>query len=173
MKRAMKRAMLISLFLAALVMVGCTISGGDAGEIEIENVWGRSSPMVAENGAFYMVVTNNSGTDDELLAAMTDACGAVELHEMYMKENDVMGMREVPGGTIPVPDGETVELKAGGLHVMCIGKEVEFAVGDKIPLTLEFANAGEISVIANIRESEMDGMDMEGMDMEHETDENS
>ena len=161
------------LVLIFLATVGCTASGGGTGEIEVENVWGRNSPKVAQNGAFYMNIINNSGEDDELLAAKADVCGTAELHEMYMKENDVMGMREVPGGTIPVPDGETVELKAGGLHVMCIGKEVEFAVGDKIPLTLEFANAGEISVIANIRESEMDGMDMEGMDMEHETDENS
>ncbi len=157
----MKQMMLTILFLIVLASTGCTASGGDEGGIEIENVWGRSSPMVAQNGAFYMTVTNNSGTDDELLAGTTDACGTVELHEMYMKENDVMGMREVPGGTIPVPAGETVELKVGGLHVMCIEKQAEFKVGDKIPILLEFANAGEIEVTADIRESEMDGMDME------------
>ena len=95
------------------------------------------------------------------MAAKTEACGTVELHEMYMKENDVMGMRQVPGGTIPVPAGETVELKVGGLHVMCIDKQAAFEVGDKIPITLEFANAGEINVTADIRESEMDNMDME------------
>jgi copper(I)-binding protein len=155
----MKRAMF--LFLVLLVTVGCTTSGGNAREIEIENVWGRSSPMVAQNGAFYMTVTNNSGEDDELLAAKTDACGTVELHEMYMKENDVMGMRQVPGGIIPVPAGETVELKVGGLHVMCIDKQAAFEVGDKIPITLEFANAGEMNVTVDIRESEMDSMDME------------
>ena len=149
----MKRAMF--LFLVLLVSVGCATSGENAGEIEIENVWGRSSPMVAQNGAFYMIVTNNTGEDDELLAAKTDACGTVELHEMYMKENDVMGMRQVPGGTIPVPAGETVELKVGGLHVMCIDKQTAVEVGDKIPISLEFANAGEISVTAEIRESEM------------------
>jgi copper(I)-binding protein len=155
----MKRAMF--LFLVLWVTAGCATSGGNAGEIEIENVWGRSSPMVAQNGAFYMIVTNNTGEDDELLAAKTDACGTVELHEMYMKENDVMGMRQVPGGTIPVPAGETVELKVGGLHVMCIGKQAAFEVGDKIPISLEFANAGDIEVTADIRESEMGGMDME------------
>ena len=151
----MKRTILLILFLFLLVTVGCATSGGNAGEIVIENVWGRSSPMVAHNGAFYMIVTNDTGEDDELLAAKTDACGTVELHEMYMKENDVMGMRQVPGGTIPVPAGETVELKVGGLHVMCIDKQAAFEVGDKIPISLEFANAGEINVTAEIRESEM------------------
>ena len=164
----MKRAMLIFLFLIVIESAGCSTSGGNSGEIEIENVWGRSSPMVAQNGAFYMTVTNNSGAEDELLAGKTDACGTVELHEMYLKENDVMGMRQVPGGIIPVPAGETVELKVGGLHVMCIDKQVAFEVGVKIPLTLEFAEAGEMNVTADIRESEMGGMDME-----HKTDEDS
>lgn len=157
----MKRAMLLVLFLVLIVTTGCATSGGNAGEIEIENVWGRSSPMVAQNGAFYMIITNNTGQDDELLAASTDVCGTVELHEMYMKENDVMGMRQVPGGTIPVPAGETVELKVGGLHVMCIDKQAAFEVGDKVPISLEFANAGEIGVTAEIREFEMGSMDME------------
>lgn len=157
----MKKAMLLIIVLVLLATIGCSTSGGDAGKFEVENVWGRNSPKVAQNGAFYMIVTNNSGEDDVLVAAKSDACGTVELHEMYMKENDVMGMREVPGGTIPLPAGEMVELKVGGLHVMCIGKEAAFEIGDKIPITLEFANAGEMEVTAEIRESEMSGMDME------------
>lgn len=168
----MKRAMVLFLFLIIMTTVGCTTSGEDSGGIDIENIWGRSSPQVAQNGAFYMTVTNNTGEDDELLKATTDACGVAELHEMYMKENDVMGMREVPGGTIPIPAGEMVELKAGGLHVMCIGKQAAFEVGDKIQIMLTFANAGDIEVTADIRETEMGGMDMddemEGMDMDSE-----
>ncbi len=157
----MKRIMMVMVVLIVLATVGCTASGGDAGEIEVENVWGRNSPKVAQNGAFYMNITNNSGADDELLGANSDACSTVELHEMYMKENDVMGMREVPGGTIPLPKGEAVELKVGGLHVMCIEKQAEFNIGDKIPLTLKFAKAGEMDFEVDIRESEMGGMDME------------
>ena len=168
----MKRELLLILVLIFLVSVGCTASGEGSGEIEVENVWGRNSPKAAENGAFYMNITNNSGEDDELMGAKADACGTVELHEMYMKENDVMGMREVPGGTIPLPEGETVELKVGGLHVMCIGKQAEFNLGDKIPLTLEFANAGEMELMVDIRESEMGGTEMD-MDMEQKEGENN
>ena len=166
----MKRVMLLIVILVFLVSVGCTASGEGSGEIEVENVWGRNSPMAAQNGAFYMNITNNSGEDDELTGAMADACGAVELHEMYMKENDVMGMREVPEGTIPLADGETVELKVGGLHVMCIDKQAEFNIGDEIPLTLEFANAGEMELMVEIRESETSEMEM---DMENQEGEDS
>jgi copper(I)-binding protein len=164
----MKRMILLVSVAILLIAAGCTTSGGNSGEISVEDVWGRNSPKVAQNGAFYMKITNNSGSDDELVAATSDACGTVELHEMYMKENDVMGMREVPGGKIPLPDGETVELKVGGLHVMCIEKEVAFEIGDKIPLTLDFANASDMELTVEIRESEMGGMDME-----HKVEDNS
>ena len=153
---------------AVLALVLLTACGGGSGELTVENAWGRTSPMGAENGAFYMTVVNETGADDELLSASIDACNTVELHEMYMMENDVMGMREVPGGSIPVPAGESVELKVGGLHVMCIGKTAEFTPGDTFDVTLNFAEAGEMVVTADIRDSEDMPMDMdgEGMDME-------
>ena len=156
----MKRGFVL-FFLVMLVVVGCSASSSSTGDLEVENVWGRSSPMVAQNGAFYMTITNGSDKDEQLLSAKTDACGVVELHEMYMKENDVMGMRPIPGGAISIPKGETVELKVGGMHVMCIDKQGAFEVGDNIPITLDFSDAGAIEVTAEIRESEMEGMDME------------
>lgn len=159
MKRAI--AWLSALMILILLTAGCTISGGNEGGLEVTDLWGRSSPQAAQNGAFYMKISNNGREDDELLGARTDACGSVELHEMFMKENDVMGMRQVPGGTLAIPAGETVELKVGGMHVMCIGKQQEFNVGDKIPLVLEFSNAGEMELTADIRETEMGSMSME------------
>jgi periplasmic copper chaperone A len=157
----MKRLSSLLLLVAILTLIGCTPSGG-SGDLDVEDVWGRSSPNVAQNGAFYMVITNNSAQNEQLLGAETEACGSVELHEMYMKENDVMGMRQVPGGIIEIPAGESVELKVGGLHVMCIGKQAAFNVGDTIPIKLQFANAGEMEVTADIRDSAMEGMDMGG-----------
>ncbi len=149
---------------ATVLMTACS-SGADEGKLEVNGVWGRTSPMAAANGAFYLNVVNNSKNDDTLLSAASDACGVVELHEMYMKENDVMGMRPVPGGNIPVPAGQTVELKVGGMHVMCLDKQVEFTAGTEIPITLVFENAGEMSVTAEIRDTAEGNMDMEGGEM--------
>lgn len=141
------------------LILGLTLAacGGGGGELAVSDVWGRSSPMAAQNGAFYMVIENGTGEDEALTAVQTDACGTVELHEMYMKENDVMGMRQVPGGVIEIPAGETVELQVGGLHVMCLDKQIDFTAGEEIPLTLIFQNAGERPVTADIR----DAMEME------------
>lgn len=164
------KALLFILLLAGLI-AGCS-SGGTAepaadtaaSKIEVQDAWGRTSPMVAQNGAFYMKLVNNTAEDEILKSATTDACDVVELHEMYMMENDVMGMRPVEGGEIPVPAGQTVELKPGGLHVMCIGKTADFNVGDQYTLDMEFAKAGTIQVTVEIREmgDMSSGMNMEG-----------
>ena len=140
--------------------------GGSSGKMEVNNVWGRTSPMAAANGAFYMQITNNTGEDDKLLSASSDACGTAELHEMYMMEGDVMGMRPVPDGYIALPKGEMVELKVGGLHVMCLDKQQEFNAGDTIPITLQFEKAGTMEVTAEIRDNaDMPNMDMQEGDM--------
>ncbi len=140
--------MLSVLWVTAVFLAAC----GGSGDMEVTDVWGRTSPAAAANGAFYMTITNNTGEDDKLLSASADVCRVVELHEMYMRENDVMGMRPVPDGYIALPDGETVALKVGGLHVMCIDKLQEFTAGDAIPLTLVFEKAGTIEITAEIRD---------------------
>jgi copper(I)-binding protein len=152
----MKKSWVV-LLLSVLFLAACSSGGSGSGELEVSDVWGRTSPMAAQNGAFYMTITNNTGADERLLAAAADVCGTTELHEMYMKEGDVMGMRPVSEGYVEIPAGEIVALKVGGLHVMCIDKKAEFKVGDQIPLTLTFANAGERTVTAEIKEGEMGG----------------
>jgi copper(I)-binding protein len=157
----------LKLLLVALLLLGVVAcSSAEEGKLEVLDAWGRTSPMVAQNGAFYMQIANNTDTDDKLLSAATEACDVVELHEMYMKENDVMGMRPVPDGYIALPAGETVELKAGGLHVMCIGKTADFNAGDTYPLTLQFENAGDMEVTVEIRDNADMPMDSGSMDME-------
>jgi copper(I)-binding protein len=169
----MKRALAVLAIMMMLgLFVGCAATdsemdmGSDtaSNELEVTGVWGRNSPMSAPNGAFYMTIVNNTDKDEQLLSATADVCATVELHEMYMMENDAMGMRPVAGGVIPIPAGQTVELKVGGLHVMCIDKTRALEAGEEIPVTLQFANAGEMVVNAEIREEAPEGeMNMEGM----------
>jgi periplasmic copper chaperone A len=57
-------------------------------------------------------------------------------------------------------------LQRGGLHVMCIDKTGEYTVGQMIPVTLQFQNAGTIEVQAEVvapgEAMEMDDHDMSG-----------
>lgn len=146
------RLFIVSGLILVVLLAAC--GGGDmggtdsGGELVIENVMGNLAlPM--PNGAVYMTITNGTARDDALVDAAVPGCGTVELHEMVM-EGDVMQMRQMPGNRIPIAAGETVMLQRGGLHVMCIGKTGEFAVGEAVPVTLTFENAGTIDVTAEV-----------------------
>ena len=140
---AMKRLLLFFLIPTALVACG--------GGIEVDGLWGRVSPVGAANGAFYMQITNDAGEDDALVAVHSPACRTVELHESQMDEEGVMRMGPVAGGQIELPAGETVALQPGGLHAMCVGLTAPFTEGDRVPLTLVFADAQAMDVEAEIR----------------------
>jgi hypothetical protein len=147
------RVVLTTIVLAALLLTGCTPATTPAptAGIQVEDVWGRASPMMAAAGAFYMVIRNNTDAADRLVNAQSSACGVIELHESFQKDDGTMGMQPVTGGAIEVPASGTVELKPGGLHVMCLEKKAEFKDGDSYPLTLMFEKAGNMDVDVAIR----------------------
>jgi len=144
------------LFLALTVLLALAacnqpaiVTTGQA--IQVSDAWGRTSPMMAEAAAFYMLVRNTGSQADAMVGGQSPACQAVEMHESYMTDNGAMGMRPVEGG-IQLPAGGQAELKPGGLHVMCIGLASELKVGDKVPVTLQFTNADDLTVEVEIRQ---------------------
>ncbi|MDF1594799.1 MAG: copper chaperone PCu(A)C [Acidimicrobiia bacterium] len=137
-----------SMAVLALLAAAC----GSGADIEVADVWGRPSPSVATNGAFYMVITNNTEVADHLVAASSPACAAAELHESMMNDG-VMGMAQVGPAGIEIPANGQTTLEVGGLHVMCIDKQAEFVAGERFDVTLEFENAGTVEVQAEIKES--------------------
>lgn len=150
----MKRYLLFTLLLAwLLALAACSASEADSAPIAVENVRANMT-LPSDTGSFWMLITNNSDKDDALLGASVDGCGVIELHDMVM-ENDVMVMRPVAGGQIPILAGQTVELKPGGLHVMCMQKAAPLELGTKVTIALEFANAGTINVEGEVVEPAM------------------
>ncbi|MCZ0813248.1 MAG: copper chaperone PCu(A)C [Pseudomonadota bacterium] len=116
-----------------------------AQDITVNDPYARSSAMMATSGAAFMTITNNSGTDDRLIAAASPVSAKVELHTHKEDENGVMRMIHVEEG-MPIAAGETLMLERGGNHVMFMGIETPFEQGAAIPLTLTFESAGEIAV---------------------------
>lgn len=131
----------------ALVASACSSGGGDG--VVVEDPWGRTSPQVATNAAFYMVVKGGEDAD-RLVAVAAEICGSAELHRTTVTD-DVAKMQQVEGG-IEIPAGGEVALEPGGYHVMCIDKAEELKVGDTVTLTLTFENAASQTVDAEIRE---------------------
>jgi copper(I)-binding protein len=106
-------------------------------------------PSAAANGAFYLTL-DNGGEADTLVAASTEACGAVEFHTTVMADG-LMKMQMIEGG-VDIPAEGSVRLEPGGLHVMCVDKQVDFAPGEKIELTLGFASADSKTIEIEIRD---------------------
>jgi len=124
--------------------------------IEISDAWARATAgLESENSAVYMLITNH-GDDDRLVAASAspDLAARVELHET-VRDGDAMRMQQVDGWDIAA--GGTLELKQGGNHVMLLEIAEQFVPGMTVEVTLEFEQAGEISVSAPVREGDSMG----------------
>ena len=115
-----------------------------AGDIMIENAFSRATlPNQPVAGAF-MMLKNTGSEADRLIAAETDIAGRVEIHEMAMS-GDVMKMRKLDDG-LEIPAGEEVELKPGGYHVMFFDLTGPLKEGEMFEVTLEFAEAGKVTL---------------------------
>jgi periplasmic copper chaperone A len=117
-----------------------------AGDLHIGHPWSRAAGANT-NGAGFMTIRNSGTQPDRLLSASTPIARVVELHT-HIREGEVMRMRPVQD--IPVPAGQTVRLRPGGLHVMLIGLTEPLRQGAEVPLTLRFERAGEVQVMLAI-----------------------
>ena len=88
------------------------------------------------------------GRSDALIAAASDAAGAVEIHESY-QDMGMMMMR--PVDRIEIPAGRKVEMKPGGYHIMLLNLKRDLKAGEVVNVTLQFDKAGKIPVQAVIK----------------------
>lgn len=114
---------------------------GESGSEQMEN-------MAGSNSAAYLIIKNNSSQPDRLLNARSEFARSTELH-VSQENNGVMTMRPVDG--VDVPAGGTVELKPGSYHIMLVDISQNLTPGEVLKLSLEFENAGEIEVQAEVR----------------------
>ena len=135
-------------FLTFLTLVAFATSAAVAGMLDIGTVQVRATaPGMGMTGG-YVAITNNSDSDDRLVAVSAEFAKRVEIHEM-MHDNGVMKMRERDGG-IEIPAGETVMLKPGGLHIMFMGLGETMVAGEMREITLEFASGHKATVPAMV-----------------------
>jgi copper(I)-binding protein len=141
----------VMLTVGALMLAACD---GEAGLV-VMDPWARPG-QAGDNSAVYFIIDNSRGESDNLLRASSDAAGAVELHMSMIAEQpagDGTGaipegevMRMVPQESVAVPSRGTVDFEPGGLHVMLVDLQQNLVVGESLALTLEFEQAGEITL---------------------------
>ena len=133
----------------------------------VQAAWTRESPMMDLAGAAYMVIHNNTDSDDALIGASSPQAEVVELHLSSMDDDGMMSMAQVP--EIPIPAHADAVLMPGSYHIMLIGLLEPLTEGTEVEISLEFMSAEPQTVSAPVMAepplSDVDmGMDEESMD---------
>ncbi|MFO1304102.1 MAG: copper chaperone PCu(A)C [Burkholderiales bacterium] len=120
-------------FLAGLALA--ILASAAQAQVTVKDPWVRGTVTGQKaTGAFMQL---SSSTDAVLVAATSPAAKVVEIHEMAM-DGGVMKMRAVQN--LPLPAGKTVDLAPGGYHVMLMDLAQPLKEGEKVTLTLTFAD---------------------------------
>ncbi|MFV1885297.1 MAG: copper chaperone PCu(A)C [Balneola sp.] len=109
-----------------------------SGSIEIIDGWVRPGKAGMMSAAYFNL-TNSTTVTDTLFSVSSNVTTTTQIHKSYKTEDGLMGMKEQE--FVPLPAGETVAFKQGGLHVMIIQPEMDLVEGDSIIFTLEFSSS--------------------------------
>lgn len=144
----MKR--LIALTTLALV----TTTAAAATTVVVKNPWIREAPPAASAMAGYMVLENSGATVQALTGATSTAFDDVMAHRTVIK-NGMASMVHV--AKVEIPAHGKLVFAPGGYHLMLMQPKRALHVGDKVKITLEFANGSKLPVEYTVRKTAPDG----------------
>ncbi|MBU1385653.1 MAG: copper chaperone PCu(A)C [Alphaproteobacteria bacterium] len=140
----------LALFAIVVGLAACTsgekATTSAAGAVEVSEAVCRPTPVGRQTTGCYLTLTATA--DDRLLSAASPVAGRAQIHESRIESNMMM-MRELKDG-LPLPAGQAVELKPGGNHIMLLGVAEPLRAGGAVPLTLTFAAAPPVEVVARV-----------------------
>ncbi|MEJ1966182.1 MAG: copper chaperone PCu(A)C [Gammaproteobacteria bacterium] len=124
-----------------------SFAGAQASPLTVVNAWVRKPPGV-DTAAVYFVL-KNTGPD---AITITGASSPIADHVMVHESSTVDGQSRMRmKDTVIVQPGKSVAFSPGGLHVMLSGIHQDIPVGTKVPVTLQLAGGGQVSVTAVVR----------------------
>lgn len=117
--------------------------------IAISGAWVREVPPGTSVSAGYLTIENKGKHDDKLISLSSDIAETTELHISKVDENGVATMEMIE--ILELPEGESVELKPGGMHIMLIGIKESLVGKDSVKLKLNFEESGDVTVEAPVK----------------------
>ncbi|MFC3282860.1 copper chaperone PCu(A)C [Litchfieldella rifensis] len=147
-----RRAHWSALFAATLMLPAFALAHDVRFEdLRIAHPFATPTPPGAPNGAAYLDITVEGDGAATLVGTSSPVSRAVEMHDMSMDDGN-MRMRKLD--EIRIEPGDTLTMRpGGGSHLMLLGLQEALRVGDSFPLTLEFAERGEIEVEVWVQEA--------------------
>lgn len=142
-------AVALAAALSAAVITGCA-TAGVASAIRIATAY-VPAPQSPGSTVAYVVIRNN-GPADRIISARTSAGGRVVFRAPTGP--GARAMRTV--ASVPVPANGTLAMDPSGYHMLITGAG-PMRGGKDITLTLVFARAGPVSVVAQVTNPESGG----------------
>lgn len=118
-------------------------------QLSVANAVVQPAMPGADSTTTYLKITNAGDEGDRLLGASARDFGHVEVHEMS-NDDGMMGMRPLIYG-LKIEAGETLDLNPLTTHIMLINPRRRFKVGQQVPISLHFLNAGTIRIQATVQ----------------------
>ena len=112
--------------------------------IKIDRPWARAAAVEYDTAGGFFAVANHGGNLDRLIGAASPAADHVEICAIKVVGAEIR-MRPLEKGLVFYP-GTSVELKPRGYHLLLTGLRAPFVQGEKVPITLTFEKAGNITV---------------------------
>jgi copper(I)-binding protein len=107
-------------------------------QVTVNDAWIRATVPAATSTGLFMRI--KSKQDVQLVEVRSSVAGVAEIHQMQM-EGQMMRMHPVPA--IDLHAGETVNLAAGGYHVMLMDLKHQLKEGETVPVTLVIRKKGK------------------------------
>ncbi len=123
---------------------------GAAGDLSVDGAWARETSAGRDITAIYLVLIQSGGSTDRLTGATSSGADSIEIHDSRV-ESGVMVMRKLD--YLDIDPDTPIAFEPEGLHLMAIGLKKPLSIGDRLPLVLHFAKAGDITVDVPVGES--------------------
>ena len=146
---SMLKQLTTTLALTALLTAPALAGDYKVGSLTIDHPVMRATAPGAKVGGGFLTIENTGKNADRLVGGSVEFAKSIEIHEMKM-ENDVMKMRQIPGG-LEIAPGKTEKLKPGGNHVMFMGLKEQLKQGEQRKVTLTFEKAGSVDVVFQVK----------------------
>ena len=132
---------LVILLLAQLAWAGDQV-------IRINDPWVREAPPNAPTSAAYMIIENLSARQQTLTSVTSSAFASVMIHQTVNRD----GMMQMEHKSqLEIAAKGKVVLAPGGYHLMLMGPKKNIIVGDKVALSLKFAEGEEMVIEVPVR----------------------
>jgi periplasmic copper chaperone A len=127
-------------------LLGACGGGGGTPELEVVGPVQVAEP-VAGSSQVALTLANRGDGDDELVSVDTEAALAVEIHRTTIADGSAT--MEILEG-LPVPAGEELAFRPGGLHLMLVVPDATVTIGGTVELVLDFERAEDLVVEAEV-----------------------